>query len=41
MLKGLASDALLETYESERRPDVRAYVEGSDSLGAMIFRETR
>lgn len=37
VLKGLASDALLETYESERKPDVRAYVEGSDSLGAMIF----
>lgn len=37
VLNGLASDSLLNTYESERRPDVRSYVEGSDSLGAMIF----
>jgi 3-(3-hydroxy-phenyl)propionate hydroxylase len=37
VLKGLASDSLLNTYESERRPDVRSYVDGSDSLGAMIF----
>jgi 3-(3-hydroxy-phenyl)propionate hydroxylase len=37
VLKGLASDDLMDTYESERKPDVRAYVEGSDRLGAMIF----
>jgi 3-(3-hydroxy-phenyl)propionate hydroxylase len=37
VLKGAASDALLDTYEGERKADVRAYVEGSDSLGAMIF----
>ena len=37
VLKGLAPDGLLDTYESERKPDVRAYVEGSDRLGAMIF----
>jgi 3-(3-hydroxy-phenyl)propionate hydroxylase len=37
VLKGLAPDILMDTYESERKPDVRSYVEGSDSLGAMIF----
>jgi 3-(3-hydroxy-phenyl)propionate hydroxylase len=37
VLKGLAPDGLMDTYESERKPDVRAYVEGSDRLGAMIF----
>jgi 3-(3-hydroxy-phenyl)propionate hydroxylase len=37
VLKGVASDVLLESYESERKPDVRAYVEGSDRLGAVIF----
>jgi 3-(3-hydroxy-phenyl)propionate hydroxylase len=37
VLKGLAPESLLSTYEIERKPDVRAYVEGSDSLGAMIF----
>jgi 3-(3-hydroxy-phenyl)propionate hydroxylase len=37
VLKELAPDSLLNTYESERKPDVRSYVEGSDSLGAMIF----
>jgi 3-(3-hydroxy-phenyl)propionate hydroxylase len=37
VLKGVASGALLDTYEGERKADVRAYVEGSDSLGAMIF----
>jgi 3-(3-hydroxy-phenyl)propionate hydroxylase len=37
VLKGVAPDSLMDTYESERKPDVRAYVEGSDRLGAMIF----
>jgi 3-(3-hydroxy-phenyl)propionate hydroxylase len=37
VLKGLAPDGLMDTYESERKPDVRAYVDGSDRLGAMIF----
>jgi 3-(3-hydroxy-phenyl)propionate hydroxylase len=37
VLKGLAPDDLMNTYESERKPDVRSYVEGSDRLGAMIF----
>jgi 3-(3-hydroxy-phenyl)propionate hydroxylase len=34
--KGLADEALLDTYESERAPHVRAYIELSVSLGNVI-----
>jgi hypothetical protein len=37
VLKGLAPDGLMDTYESERKQDVRSYIEDSDRLGAMIF----
>jgi 2-polyprenyl-6-methoxyphenol hydroxylase-like FAD-dependent oxidoreductase len=36
VLKGLASDALLDTYESERVPQVRRVVEFSIELGKVI-----
>lgn len=37
VLKGLAPETLLDSYEEERKPHTRTYVEGSDRLGAMIF----
>jgi hypothetical protein len=36
VLKGLASDALLDTYESERVPQVRRVIEFSIELGKVI-----
>jgi 3-(3-hydroxy-phenyl)propionate hydroxylase len=35
VLSGVAGDALLETYEEERSPHVRVYIEGSISLGRV------
>ena len=37
VLKGLAPETILDTYEAERKPHTRVYVDGSDRLGAMIF----
>jgi 3-(3-hydroxy-phenyl)propionate hydroxylase len=37
VLKGRAPDALLDSYEHERKPHVRVYVEGSDKLAAFAF----
>ncbi len=37
VLRGIAKDALLDTYESERKPHARFYVDGSDKLGALAF----
>ena len=39
VLRGLAPDPLLDTYEAERKPHARHYVDGSDKLGAMVFIE--
>lgn len=37
VLSGTADRAILDTYEAERKPHVRVYIDGSDSLGAMAF----
>ena len=37
VLRGLAPEALLDTYEAERAPHVRVHIDGSDRLGAMVF----
>jgi 3-(3-hydroxy-phenyl)propionate hydroxylase len=37
VLQGIAPDSLLDTYETERKPHARVYVDGSDKLGAMVF----
>lgn len=37
VLRGLAHDALLDTYEQERKPHARVHVEGSERAGALAF----
>jgi 3-(3-hydroxy-phenyl)propionate hydroxylase len=37
VLRGVAGDDLLDTYEIERKPHARYYVDGSDKLGAIAF----
>ena len=37
VLRGLAPDSLLDTYELERKPHVRVHIDGSDALGATVF----
>lgn len=37
VLRGIASDRLLETYEEERKPHVRVHIDGSDKVGALAF----
>lgn len=37
VLRGVASDALLNSYEAERKPHTRIYIEGSDRLAALAF----
>ncbi len=37
VLRGVANETLLNTYEEERKPHARFYVNGSDKLGALAF----
>ncbi|CAN5634701.1 bifunctional 3-(3-hydroxy-phenyl)propionate/3-hydroxycinnamic acid hydroxylase [soil metagenome] len=37
VLSNKADASLLDTYESERRPHVRAYIDGADELAALVF----
>jgi 3-(3-hydroxy-phenyl)propionate hydroxylase len=37
VLRGAAGDALLDSYELERKPHVRTYIDGSDRLAQMVF----
>jgi 3-(3-hydroxy-phenyl)propionate hydroxylase len=37
VLRGIAGDGLLATYEEERKPHVRVHIDGSDKLGALAF----
>ena len=37
VLRGVADEAILNTYEAERKPHVRVYIDGSDRLAAMLF----
>jgi 3-(3-hydroxy-phenyl)propionate hydroxylase len=37
VLRGVAPDALLNSYEAERLPHTRTYIEGSDRLAALAF----
>ncbi len=37
VLQGVAPDALLDTYEAERKPHARTYIDGSDRLAALAF----
>ena len=37
VLRGVAGEGLLDTYEAERKPHVRAYIDGSDKVGALAF----
>ena len=36
-LRGVAPDTLLNSYEAERKPHTRHYIEGSDRLAALAF----
>jgi 3-(3-hydroxy-phenyl)propionate hydroxylase len=38
-LRGIAGDELLDTYDAERRPHVRAHIDTSDRIGAFVFME--
>jgi 3-(3-hydroxy-phenyl)propionate hydroxylase len=37
VLRGMAPDSLLDTYEAERKPHARVYIDGSDKLAAFAF----
>ena len=37
VLRGIASERLLDTYEEERKPHVRVHIDGSDKVGALAF----
>jgi hypothetical protein len=37
VLRGLAPDRVLDSYEAERKPHVRAYIDASDKLAASAF----
>jgi len=37
VITGVAPEALLDSYETERRPHVHTYIEGSDRLAALAF----
>jgi 3-(3-hydroxy-phenyl)propionate hydroxylase len=37
VLRGVAPDALLDSYEAERKPHARVYIDGSDKLAAFAF----
>ena len=37
VLRGVAPDSLLDTYEAERKPHARVYIDGSDKLAAFAF----
>jgi 3-(3-hydroxy-phenyl)propionate hydroxylase len=37
VLRGLAPEALLDTYELERKPHVRVHIDGSDRIAALAF----
>lgn len=39
VLRGLSSEELLKTYESERKPHVRVHIDGSDKVAALAFRD--
>ncbi len=40
VLKGISPAALLDSYEVERKPHVRTYIDGSDQLAAFAFSGT-
>lgn len=37
VLRGLASEEVLDSYETERKPHCRVYIDGSDRLAALAF----
>jgi 3-(3-hydroxy-phenyl)propionate hydroxylase len=37
VLRGVATPAILDTYEAERIPHVRVHIDNADKLGAVIF----
>lgn len=37
VLRGVADESLLDSYEAERKPHVRTYIDGSDRLARMAF----